>query len=89
MTNKEQIQEVLEKEGLTIGIYHDLVESIKGKWLKEVLENSPNETDTDVLINRKPHVVEIDTVDGEVDLRVITKEEYIRRYGDERYEMED
>ena len=43
-------------------------------------------TDVKVSINRKPYVVEIATVDNEKDFSVLSKAEYINRYGSEFFE---
>jgi len=88
MTNKEKIQNEAQKHDLTIGCWDDKLESLTQKELKKVLENLQYQEDTDVSIKRKPHVVEIDIVDNEVDLKILTKEEFINRYGDERYDRD-
>lgn len=45
-------------------------------------------TDVDVFLNRVPYVVEITFIDypeRQIDLQMITRENYINRYGEERY----
>lgn len=84
-TNKELIIQKAKQEGLTLGCWDKKVEQINQKDLKEVLENLKFAADTDVHIKNKLHVVEIDIVDNEVDLSVITQADYIGRYGDERW----
>ena len=86
MNNAQFIEQFVIESGLSIGIYHAKIDRLSKRWLKAVLDGIESESDTDVFINRIPHVVEIDVVDNEVDLRVITKKEYIDRYGNERYE---
>lgn len=86
MALKERIQEYLVSKELNLGCYDKTLEKLPESELQKVLENAPYQADTDVLINKKPHVVEIDIVDDEVDFSVLTKSEYISRYGSERYD---
>jgi hypothetical protein len=92
VTNKEKIQEVASKLGLKIGCWHSEVELLSKKELDKVLKNIEGQADTDVSINRKKHVVEISIVYVDsvefVDFNVLTKDEYISRYGDERWDNE-
>jgi hypothetical protein len=81
MKNKEEIQKVVNKLGLSIGCYDELADSLTIKELNKVLENIEYQTDTEVTINRKKYVVEIDIVENEVDFNLLTKEEFINRYG--------
>jgi hypothetical protein len=84
--NKEKIQTIASEFGLIIGCYDKMMDSLSNKDLNEVLKNLAWQNDTDVKIRRKDYVVEIDIVDGEVDFSVLSRAEYIDRYGDERYE---
>lgn len=86
MTVKERIEAHLANKELTLGCYDKVLEKLPEEELQKVLENAEYQTDTDVTIKNKPYVVEIDIVDSEVDFSVLTKSEYISRYGDERYE---
>jgi hypothetical protein len=81
MKNKEEILKVVNKLGLSIGCYDKLVDSLTLKELNKVLENIEYQTDTEVTINSKNYVVEIDIVENEVDFNLLTKEEYVDRYG--------
>jgi hypothetical protein len=85
---KEAIEKVVSALGLTIGSYDTQLDSLTNAQLNKVLENIEYANDTDVSIKRKAHVVEIDIVDDEVDFNVLTKAEYINRYGNERYDHE-
>jgi hypothetical protein len=86
MKNKEKLEKEIQKEGMKIGCYSDLMEKLSQKEFKKVFDNIWGYSDTDVKINRKEYVVQIDNVDDEVDFTIITKSEYINRYGNERYE---
>ena len=86
LTNRDRIEKEALKHDLVIGCFDDMLESLSQKELKKVLENLQYQDDTDVKIGRRDYVVEIDIVDNEVDFSVLTKREYIDRYGDERYE---
>jgi hypothetical protein len=85
MTNKDQVQKVANKLGLEIGCWDEIMELLSKKELNKILANIEYQEDTDVSIKRKKYVVEIDTIENEIDFSVLTKEEYINRYGDERY----
>lgn len=89
MKNKEIILKEIERIGCTLGCWDNMMEKLSKTELKKVLENIEFEADTDVKINRKQYVVQIDNVDEEIDFNVITKEEYIDQCGDERYCEED
>lgn len=87
MTNKEKIEDKLISLGYELGCYDCLINKVRGKDLINLLSVLDEEaTDLDVKINNKEYVIELMTVDNERDLLIITKEEYINRYGSERYE---
>lgn len=70
-----------------IGCYSEGMEKISKAELKKVLDVIDLEyTDVDIKIRKKKYVVEIATVDNEKDFILMTREEYIDRYGDERYQ---
>lgn len=85
LSNKDKIIKALDKDGMKLGCWDDSMNHLNTANLKKVMDGMRFEEDTDVSINRKKHVVEIDAIDGEVDFTVLTKEEYISRYGNERY----
>lgn len=85
LSNKDKIIEELHRNGMKIGCWDEKLNQLNQANLKKVLHGMRFEEDTDVSINRKKHVVEIDVMDNEIDFAVLTKEEYISRYGDERY----
>ena len=89
MKNKEIILKEIERIGCTLGCWDNMMEKLSKTELKKVLENIEFEADTDVKINRKQYVVQIDNVDEEIDFNIITREEYIDQCGDERYYEED
>ena len=86
ITNKEKLEKIIHAEGLKIGCYSELMEKITKKEFEKVFDNALHEADTDVKINRKDYVVQIDRVEEEIDFVIISKSEYINRYGNERYE---
>ena len=87
MTNKLIIEQTANNHGYTIGCYDEKLELLKTAQLRKLLEyvEMGDYTDVDVAINRRKHVVELAFVDGDVDFSVLTKAEYIDRYGDERW----
>jgi hypothetical protein len=86
MSNRKKLEIIIHAEGMKIGCYSDLMENLNKKEFQKVLDNVWGYADTDVKINRKDFVVQIDNVDDEVDFTIISKSEYINRYGNERYE---
>lgn len=75
-----------EQENLVLGGYDETIEKLSKKELKEVIEAiSGDSTDIDVKLNRKLHVVEISVVGNEIDFNMLTQNEYINRYGNERW----
>lgn len=86
MSNKETIQASLQDK-YTIGCYDNDIEKLSKKELKKVLDNIFEEaTDIIVQVRNKVYVVELNTVDSEKDFNLLTKAEYISRYGDEKFE---
>jgi hypothetical protein len=88
MINKDKVKKVSTGLGLTIGCWDNLMDFLPKKELDKVLKNIEWQTDTDVSIKRKSYVVEIDICENAVDFSVLTKEEFIARYGDDRYTTE-
>ena len=88
MKHKEYIQKEISNKGFNIGCFDEQLESISKYTLKKILNEYYHEsTDIDITINRKKYVLEISVVDNEVDFSVISKEEYINVYGDERWNI--
>lgn len=86
-TNKQRLVEKLEKVGCVLGCWDNKLELLSDYSLRKVLAVVDEEyIDVIISINRKPHVVEIATVDNEKDFSVLTKAEYIDRYGSELFE---
>ena len=84
---RQAIVKRVEELGYKMGCWDNKLYLLNPTNLKKVLDNLDQEhTDVKICINRKHHVVEITTVDGEKDFSVLTKAEYIDRYGSEKYE---
>ena len=63
------------------------IEKISKKELKKVIDFiCGDSTDVDIYIRKKLYIVEISMCDNEIDFNLLTQEEYISRYGDERWE---
>ncbi len=90
LTNQEILKKVVEKEGLTFGSCADIINKLNKDNLNKIVQEFFGASgDVDVTYNRKKYVVETTVVDNEVDFGIITKEEYIARYGNERYEEDE
>lgn len=86
MTNKECLIAEIEKQNCVLGCYDELLDKITRAQLAKVIDELWQEyTDVKISINRKPYVVEIETIEGEKDFTVLTKEEYVSRYGEDTY----
>lgn len=82
-TNREKLEKILQKP---IGCYDENMEKLNAANLKKVLDAIKDEyfsdTDVEVFINRKRYVVEIVTEGlDEVDFYVLSKEDYMDKYG--------
>lgn len=86
VTNKQIINYYLKSLNLTPGIYDKRIDTIAKSGLDIILQHLKHApTDVDIRINNKPFVLEISNVDTEIDIKLLTKEEYISRYGNERW----
>ena len=79
-TFKSQVQKKAKDFNLRIGCWDEQLEIVSKKYQVDLLENMEFESDTFIRIKRQPNVCQIDIVDGEIDFKVITKNEYINRY---------
>ena len=87
--NRKIIEQKLNEMNFEIGCYDATIDKISKVELQKIIDSLHHEwTDVDIKIRGREYVIEICTVDNEKDLNVITKEEYILRYGDERYNEE-
>ena len=85
--NRIMIENKVKELGYEMGCYHSSIDRLSKKELAKVMcEISGDSTDVDVKIRGKLHVVEISVVDDEIDFTILTQNEYIDRYGDERWE---
>ena len=80
--NKDKIIKRIEKEGYKLGTWDNTLNKLNTTNLKKVLDNIKYQSDTKININRKPYIVEMDEVDGDIDLNVLTLSEYESRYGE-------
>jgi hypothetical protein len=80
--NKDKIIKRIEKEGYKLGTWDNTLNKLNTTNLKKVLDNIKYQSDTKININRKSYIVEMDEVDGEIDLNVLTLSEYESRYGE-------
>ena len=92
-TNKEliveRIEELIKETGVNfcLGCWDKNIEKISKKELKKVIKSIYGDsTDVDICIRKKLYVLEISVVDYKIDFNLLTQEEYISRYGDERWE---
>ena len=84
MSNKKRIEQAISKleHNYKLGIYHDDVDKLSEKDLNEViLYIGEGWADVNVTIDNVPHVVEIATVDHEIDVMTKTKKEHKALYG--------
>lgn len=85
-TNKQRIEEKLNKEGFTIGCWDKNIDKLNYNNIKKVLDDIPfGATDIQISYNRKKYIIEINDVDNEYDFKMTEKNTYLDRYGDDEY----
>ena len=85
-TNKQRIEEKLNKEGFTIGCWDKNIDKLNYNNIKKVLDDIPfGSTDIQVSLNRKKYIVEVSDVDNEYDFKMTEKNTYLDRYVDDEY----
>lgn len=88
-TNKQKISSFLKSSNLSLGIYDDRIDKLSKSNVETIIQNVENApTDLDIAIDNKVFVLEISEVDSEIDMQLISKEDYISRYGSERWDEE-
>ena len=82
--NKEEKVHYPNSQDYTIGCYTDMIDKISKKELNKLIKKISlgDYTDVDIKCGGIDYVVEICYVDDEVDLVMLTKSDYISRYGD-------
>lgn len=89
-TNKQRIEEKLNREGFIIGCWDKQLDKLNYNNIKKVLDDIPfGSTDIQVSLNRKKYIIEISDVDNEYDFVMISKTAYRSIYGDEYDEKFD
>ena len=78
--NRTKIEKRCAKHNFKIGCYDNKLEQLSDYSLRKVLANIQYSADVKVSINRKPYIVEIDEVDGEIDFSVTSLKEYESRF---------
>ena len=80
-TNKQRIEEKLNKEGFALGCWDKRLEKLNYYNIKKVLDNIPfGATDIQVSYNKKRYIVEIFDVDNEYDFTMMSKTAYRNTY---------
>lgn len=83
-TNKQRIEEKLNKEGFALGCWDKRLEKLNYYNIKKVIGNIPfGSTDIQVSYNKKKYIVEIFDIDNEYDFAMISKTAYLSIYDDE------
>ena len=87
ITNRYRIKKKVETIGYLLGCYDQGMDKLSIPDLNKVLNIiNGDSTDVDVDIRGKRHVVEIAVVDNEIDFMILTKHQYISRYGNSRWD---
>jgi hypothetical protein len=82
MTNKELISKRIKENGYTIGCYNDKIEKVSKTDILKVLDSVDNLWgDVPVSIKGVDYIVEIATVDNEIDFNILTALDYENQYG--------
>lgn len=87
MNNRERLIKTISQFGYSLSICDHAIDKLSSRMINKIIKSFMGDsTDIDVTLNRKPCVVEMSVVDDEVDITMLTKEQYIDRYGNERWE---
>lgn len=88
-TKLHKITECARNLGLTVAIYDEEIEKISNKQLDEVLDQLRFGTgDVKVSIKRKKYIVEVVIDNNELDLYLLSREDYESKYGYDLYDEE-
>ena len=88
-TKLHKIKQQAKELGLTLSIYDEGIEKISYKQLDEVLDQLRFGTgDVKVSIGRKQYVVEVEIDNQELDLYLLSREDYESKYGCDLYDEE-
>jgi hypothetical protein len=78
--NRKILENSLGTKGYELGCYSNEINNLSMRSINRILKNVEYQIDTKVSIKGNIFVVQIDIVDEEVDLIMISKQEYISRY---------
>jgi hypothetical protein len=82
MKNKLDIEKKLMSIGFSLGTYDSKIDKLSKEELVKILNNIEyGSTDIWVILDRNEYVVEIYHVDNEIDLKLISTNEYAKTYG--------
>ena len=80
----------LELQGLNPGCISEKLEEVSQKYLKKIMDAIKwgQDTDIPIRIGRKKYIAEVamEWLEGDVDVSLLTIQEYRSRYGDESLE---
>ncbi len=92
LTNKKKIANAINKKlgsNFTIGCWDKDIEKLNQNNLKNIIENLGETTNVLVNLNRKKFICEMNNIDSELDFRLISRENYISKYGYDPYLEDD
>lgn len=83
-SNEELVKEVIAKEELVLDSYDKKLDKVPAEQFKKVLDaiGYGSSSSIHISFNNKDYIVEISEVDSEVDIWLITREEYESQYGE-------
>lgn len=85
-TNKQRIEEKLNREGFIIGCWDKQLDKLNYNNIKKILDDIPfGATDIQVSLNRKKYIIEVSDVDNEYDFKMTLKTSYLNKYDDDEY----
>lgn len=88
-TKLYKIQERANSLGLTVATYDERIENVSYNQLDEILDQLEfGSGDIKVSIRRKQFIIEVVIDDNEVDLHLLSRDEYENKYGRDLYEEE-
>lgn len=83
MENKDLIEKSIKVNGYTIGCYDLKIEKLDKSEIKKIIEAVEfyDSTDVSVSLNNQEYVVEVFSVDNEMDFNLMSRKEYNETYG--------
>ena len=82
ISNKDQVNNKVKKLGYQLGNYNKDIDKLSKKDINNIINNIEY-APTDIKVKNNNYIVEVEKWGNEIDLYLISKNEYIQKYGNE------